>query len=61
MIERILGDDGELVLPPHLLLHLVGHDRAAQAGAHDHDVGHPLPPDWLAERSYRGPPRSHII
>ena len=40
MIDRILGDDSELVLAAHLILHLVGHDGAAETCAHDHDVSH---------------------
>ena len=40
MIDRILGDDGQPVLRPHLPFHLVGHDRAAQARAHDDNISH---------------------
>ena len=40
MVDRIPGDDGEPVLPPHLGLHFIGHDRAGQSGAHDDDFGH---------------------
>ena len=42
MIERVLGDDGELVLRAHLRLQLISHNRAAKTGAHDDDVGHVL-------------------
>ena len=40
MIDRILGDDRQLVLRPHLVLHFVGHDGAAKSGAHDDDLSH---------------------
>ena len=40
MIERVLRDDGEPVFGAHLRLHLIGHDSAAEARAHDHDVSH---------------------
>jgi len=48
VIQGILGDAGQPVLRTHLAFHLVGHDRAAQAPAHDDDIGHSFLPNRRA-------------